>query len=254
MADSTNNSDSFWNTFKRVYEPSSKGNKLWENARFVLADVPLDARETKKILPLGMRLTQKPTATLFIVNYTKTSFTVPYMEAAVLIHVRTPLGQGLHCPWMLVDDDTALIYGRELLGYPKKRGAFTFEENDGLINAGVARRATEVLRFETRVGQAQASPAPVFDFKTFNVGGMGQWFIVQPVWMFRPKEIIHESYEAESTVTIGKSEYDPIYKLVAGAPFNSRMVVMDIPGGKYNLPVGLAGFRWFVYTYYLRYR
>ena len=74
-----------------------------------LADVPLHRAATKRILPLGMKLTDQPTGTLFIVDYTKTSFTIPYKEAALLIKVKTPFGQGVHCPWMVVDDDTALI-------------------------------------------------------------------------------------------------------------------------------------------------
>ena len=31
-----------------------------------------------------------------------------------------------HCPWMLVDSDRSMIAGREVLGFPKKLGAFSF--------------------------------------------------------------------------------------------------------------------------------
>src|SRR6056297_2428422 len=118
----TNNNrlPSFTQSLAKITKPMAKGTKLWVNARFVLADVPVDRKTTNKILPLGMRVGPETKATLFIVDYTKTPFTVPYHEAALLIHVKTPLGKGLHCPWMVVDDDTALIYGREILGYPKK--------------------------------------------------------------------------------------------------------------------------------------
>ena len=246
---------SFRQSLSRVIKPIARGTRLWENARFVLADVPLNRKETKKILPWCMGLGAKPTATLFIVNYTKTSFTVPYHEAALLIHVKTPLGKGLHCPWMVVDDDTAMIYGRELLGYPKKRADITFEENKGNITASVTRRAVEVLRIESTSKAQQASPAPVFDKKTFNVGGPLQGFpLLHPIWLFRPKEEIHESYETDAKVVINDSDYDPIARLIDGEPFNTRMVALDILKAKYYLFAGLAGGIWFVHSYYLRYR
>lgn len=245
----------FRQSLARVTRPMARGSNLWDNARFVLADVPLDRKETRKILPLGMWTGADAKATLFIVDYTRTSFTVPYHEAALLIHVKTPLGKGLHCPWMVVDDDTALIYGREILGYPKKKADFTFAENQGHIEAVVRRRGVEVVRFDSVNKAPQASPAPVFDYKTFNVGGPLQFFwLLQPVWMFRPREVIHESYATEAKVVINDSEYDPLARLISGEAFNSRMVVLDIPGAKYYLFAGLAGFVWYIHSYYLRYR
>jgi acetoacetate decarboxylase len=239
---------------KRILAPVRGEVKMWENARFLLAEMPLDPGEVKKILPWGMRPTEPAAATLFIVDYTQTSFTGPYKEAAVLVRVRTPLGSGLHCPWMIVDDDTGLIYGRELLGYPKKLGRFTFTEKDDGITASVSRRGVEVLKIEARRKGREDFPRPVFDMKTFNAGGLGQLFAIQPIWLFRPREAIRESWSAEARVTIRESEYDPIARLVSGAPLESRFVVMDILGSRYNLPVGITGIRWFVNTYNLRFR
>ena len=228
--------------------------KLWENARFVLVDVPLDRREARKILPLGLRPTEPPVGTLFVVDYTKTAFTVPYHEAALLVRVRAPLGRGVHCCWMVVNDDTALIYGRELLGYPKKWADIEYEESGDRVKASVTRRGTEVLRIEASRGPAETNPAPVFNRKTYNVGGMGQFMAINPIWMFKPTEAIHESYTATASVTLRDSVYDPIARLVSGEPLAARMVVMDIPGASYMLPVGLAGIFWHANTFNMRYR
>ncbi len=254
MQDENKGASSFMENLKGILEPVRGDVKMWENARFLLAEVPLHAREARKILPLGMWPQEPARATLFIVDYTKTSFTAPYHEAAVLVHVRTPLGKGLHCPWMIVDDDTGLIYGRELLGYPKKFGQFTFEEKTDGATAGVSRRGIEVMKIEARRREREDPPRPVFDFKTFNAGGPGQFFAVQPIWLFRPREVIRESWSVEAKVTLGESEYDPIARLVSGPPLSARFVVMDILGSRYNLPVGVAGIRWFVNTYNLRFR
>jgi len=242
--------------FRNLSDSMKNGGLLWENARFVLAEVPLDRGEAAKILPAGMRLTEPPSGTLFIANYTKTAFTVPYREAGLLIRVRTLFGTGVHCCWMTVDDDTALIYGRELLGYPKKMAAFEFEENDGWVRAHVTRRGIRVLSMEAKQGPAQVPPSPVFGVRTFNAGALGQGFVMNLVWMFRPREIIHESYEAAVSVEIRPSDWDPIDKLVCGEPTRGRTVVLDIPGSRFPLllPAGFTGPTWWVNTFSLRFR
>ena len=73
----------------------------------------------------------------------------------MLVHVRTPVGKGLHCCWMIVDDDTVLILGREMLGYSKKIGIFEFEENGDEIRSAVSRRGNRVLEIRARRGETQ---------------------------------------------------------------------------------------------------
>jgi len=238
----------------RVMKGAKIEGRLWEDAHFLLADVPLHGDKVKKILPLGLKPSDPPLATLFICHYNKTGFTVPYKESAALIHVRTPLGEGYHCCWMPVDDDTALIYGRELLGYPKKMADIVFEEDGDQISASVTRRGVKVLSMEGKRGAAQSSPPPIFNVKTFNVGGMGQFMAINLVWLFRPIEEIHESYEAEVTVSVAESEYDPIAHMVAGDAINGRIAVIDILGAPYMFPVGCAGIFWANRTFFMRYR
>ena len=253
MSNQTTKEATFW---KNIREKARKRENTWDNARFVLVDVPLDYHEVKRILPWGMKPSNPPMATLFIVDYTKVSFPiVPYHEAAMLIHVSTPLGAGLHCCWMIVDDDTALILGREMLGYPKKMGDFEFDEKDGDIQASVSRRGFKVMGIKAKRGLPQDPKPPVFDIKTFNVGAMGQFFALNPIWVFRAREVIHESYQADIKLTLNDSGFDPISRLVAGEPQSGRIVVMDIPGdGAYMAPVGVAGPGWFGRTFNMRFR
>ncbi len=242
--------------FENMREKRIDGRNTWDNARFVLADIPLNGNDVKKILPLGMWTGPEPRATLFICDYPEVSYPiVPYHEAAMLVHVRTPLGKGLHCCWMIVDDDTALILGREMLGYPKKMGIFEFEENGDEIRSAVSRRGTRVLEIRARRGETQDPAPPVFNHKTFNTGAMGQFLAINPIWMFRPREVIHESYHADIQVTLNDSEFDPMARLAAGEASNGRIVVMDIPGDSpYMLPVGISGPVLFNRTFNMRFR
>lgn len=227
---------------------------LWDGARFILADVPVDKEEAQKILPRGLRLDGPPTATLFISNYTKTSFTEPYKEAAVLLHVRSAIGKGVHCPWMIVDDDTALIHGRELLGFPKKMGEFTFDEKGDAIKASITRRGVTVLELEGKRGEEQRDPEPVLGRNIFNSGGPGQMYLFNPLWVFRPTEVIHESYSSKVKVTVRDSDLDPISKLFSNGTVDGRIAVLDIPGGKYYFPLGLGGLMHTGRTFLMRFK
>lgn len=239
---------------KSIAMINGKKQNLWDNARFILADVPLHPDRVKAALPWFLKPVSPPRATLFVVNYTKTSFTVPYHEAAMLIHVRHFLGPGLHCHTMIVDDDTALIYGRELLGYPKKFAQFEFSENGDRVSGSYTRRGVKVLSMEGVKGARQAAPKPVFDVKTFNVGGPGSWFMLNPIWLLRPREVIHESYDLEVKVKLEPSEWDPIAELVVGEPTNGRFVVLDIVNSRYNIIAGFSGPSFTMTNFNVRFR
>ena len=247
---------SFWKQFKVMLAIAGLKIKLWEDTTFVLIDVPLNPDEAKKILPLLMSLDKPYRATLFIARYARTAFTGTYNEAALLVHVRTPLGKGVYCPWMIVDDDTALIYGRELLGYPKKMADIPFADDGKKINASLTRRGIEVISIEAERLKKDVNPAPVLEAKTFNFGGMGQAFTFNPVWMFKPRERIHESYSAKAVLNIKHSDYDPIKDLIADYrnPLDARVAKTDIFGARMMWPVGFTGMRVFGNTFNLRFR
>ena len=250
---SLRNSENFW---VKIWENKKKRRNTWDNAQVVLADVPLDKQAVKKILPLGMWPSDPPMATLFLIDYPTVAYPLfPYKEAIMMVHVRTLLGKGRHCCWIIVDDDPAMILGREMLGFPKKTGIFVFDNKKEAITASVTRRGVTVMSMTAVSGARETSPQPVFGRKTFHYGGLGQLMSFSPVWMFRPKEVIHESYKANIKLTLSDSENDPIARLVAGEPRNGRIVVMDIPGdGAYMLPVGIAGPFVFGRTFNMRFR
>lgn len=237
------------------FDKYDKQQELWIDSRMITADVALAGDQVKKILPLGMWLTEKPTGSFFIVDYRQPNFTAPYREAALLVHVKTLFGRGLHCVWMTVDDDTAMIYGRELLGYPKKMANMKFEQEKSTISASVTRRGTTVLAMHGRKKDIQSNPLPVFDKKMFNVGGLGNLLLLQTIWMSRSCERITESCDAEVELSLLPSKSDPLLDLVeSSSTSHGRIVMFDIIRGKYLFPVGLAGPLWFARTRMLRMR
>ena len=225
-----------------------------EEARFVVADLPLHRDRAQEILPFGLRLADPPTGTLFVVDYRRPAFCEPYLEAAFLVHVRTVLGRGLHCCWIVVDNDTPMIYGRETLAYPKKMAELRFEETGDTVVASVRRRGVEVLSLQARRTGPLDDPDPIFGATTYNVGGIGEVLGLQPIWRFRLKERVRESYRLDLALTLRDSAFDPVARLVAGEPRQARMVIEDIAGAQTMLPVGFTGPKWLARTFYMRYR
>lgn len=221
-------------------------------ARFVLCEVPLHADAVRALLPLGLRPAVPCLGTLFVVDYREPTFALPYREAALLIHVRSLFGAGLHCCWMVVDHDTPMIYGRETLGYPKKMAALTFEEDGDAVRATVTRRGRDLLSVEARKTTPLDAPPPIFGTTAYNVGGIGTLPGLSPIWRFRLTETIREAWQMEMHLQVEDSPYDPIHALLAGSPMNARMVVTDVAGTQTLLPVGMAGPRWLARTYALR--
>jgi len=176
-----------------------------------------------------------------------------------LIHVDTLAGKGVHCCWMVVDDDTAQIYGRELLGYPKKIASITYrEEARERVTATVSRRDVEIVSLDIKIKESELPPAPVLGVKTFNTGGLGQLFAVNPIWQFTPHEFVHESYSADARLTLRPSNFDPIEDFIAAYtdPLSARFAIVDIMGARGGrlFPIGVAGPKWFARTYNMRYR
>jgi len=228
----------------------------FQDASMVLMDVPLDRREVRKILPLGLWPTNPPMATLFVADYPIFPFGEPYREALMMVHVRTLLGRGIHCNWILVDNDAGLVGGRDFLGYPKKLGELTFAETDGTISASVTRRGIRLMSVEARRNEPEDNPGPVFRHKNFNLGGPGQMLTMNPILLFYPREVIHESFRAQTKLILNDSVFDPIARLVSGDPVSARIVRMDILlPPKYIFPVGYTGgWRWFLNTFNMRFR
>ncbi len=252
----TNNNHTFTSLRSLEKATTTENGASMKDASFIMADVPLDLREVKKILPFGLKLANPAMATLFYVNYPIFPMGQPYHETIMMVHVKTPFGRGYHCCWILVDQDVALIGGQLMLGYPKKLGKFTWKEDDKGISASVSRRGVKLMSVKALRETREVNPGPIFGVKHFNLGGPGQMVAFNPVWLFKVKENIHESYTATAELVLGDySPFDPIAKLIDGDPVNARIARMDIIGINYLLPVGFTGgYRWCLNTFNMRIR
>jgi hypothetical protein len=126
----------------------------WTDAVVFSSTVRVDRSNAQKWLPSGLLKVRSDTARLFVAWYPDSFCCGPYHEIGVVLDVtHVPSGAGVsHCPWMLVDSDRSLIAGREILGFPKKLGKFSFRVNGKEVSelvssdvAGTAKALDDVL-------------------------------------------------------------------------------------------------------------
>lgn len=230
----------------------------WPDAHLVVVDIPVAKSTVDQWLPSPLKTPAVPTATIFVADYPTTSFGVAYRECGVLLHATLRGRPVVHCAWMVVDDDTALILGRELLGFPKKLAEIELHAGDGLVQARVARHGVELLAIHGRLGGPIAS-AKAFDLPIANVRGIPS---VGPavLWRMEVPERFHEGAEASLEINIASSDRDPLASLSTGGMLAGRWLRVDlgvpprsaplIPSG--IVPVGLVSPLWLARMYPMR--
>ncbi len=144
------------------------GGWSFTDARFLQAQVELNEAAARRLLPFGLRPSSPAVATLFVAHYPHTSWGSVYREAGLWLHLS---GGAVHSPWMLVDDDIALINGREMLGYPKKLGEVRFELAGEQVEADVHRRGAHLFRMRGELERHDERPPPMLGRPVRNVTG-----------------------------------------------------------------------------------
>ncbi|MFI6040183.1 acetoacetate decarboxylase family protein [Nocardia sp. NPDC051321] len=205
---------------------------LYRDAHYFSATVEIDPARMRQWLPAGMQLSEPARADLFTAWFPDNNFESPgYHEAGLFVHVKTVQGTGIHCPWMILDDDVALIIGRELLGYPKKLGEVDWTLTDIEIHAQATRRGHKLLSMGGWLGEVIPDPPPILARPHRNVVGLAGLF---PAWLvaFTPRESVIEVRRIEDfTLKLDGSERDPIDQMGIGRVIEARLHRVDLLGG-----------------------
>ena len=209
---------------------------LYRDAHYLVAELEVDADRAKRWVPWPLRLAKPARAQLFLSYFPHTTFGSVYREAGLFFEV-THLGmRAVYSPWMLVDDDVALIMGRELLGYPKKLGEFTCQLDGDRIAASAQRRGHTLVTMTGTLGAVLDDPPPVLGRPHRNIRASAGLAIPKLV-AFQPKERVIEVRAANLTVTIGGSERDPLHEMGLGRVLATRLHRVDLGGMLPPLPI-----------------
>jgi acetoacetate decarboxylase len=211
---------------------------IYRDAHYLVADIEVDAVVARRWVPKPLRLARPARASIFTAWFPTNTFGSRYHEAGLFLHVEHRGRTALYSPWMLVDDDVALILGRELLGYPKKLGEIDFAIDGDRIRGVARRRGTELLQMEGTLHERLADPPPMLGRPHRNVrASLG--LALPKVLAFTPREEAIEVRRAELTVTVGSSVRDPLAELGFGRVHAAYLHRVNLSGGL-PLPVGLV--------------
>jgi acetoacetate decarboxylase len=228
-----------------------KGGWLYEDAHYLVADMDVDPDAARRWVPFPLRLAKPATASLFTAWFPSNTFGSRYREAGLFLHVEHLGRRAVFSPWMLVDDDVALIVGRELLGYPKKMGTIDFEVDGDRVRGVAERRGVEVVRMEGTLGERVVDPPPILGRPHRNVrASMG--IALPKVIAFTPREHPIEVRRATLRVSVGNSERDPLSELGFGAIRAAYLHRVNLGGALPPVPVSGVNPVWYLRQWLLR--
>jgi acetoacetate decarboxylase len=131
-------------------------------AEMVLVLARTDPAVAAAVLPKPLQAPKDPVVSAFVAHYPETNFGVNYYEGALFVGAEYRGERGLYCLAMPVDDDTAMIGGREQYGYPKKMADHISLDRDGArVIGSVVRHGVEILHIEGDA-HAEVTPEPMW--------------------------------------------------------------------------------------------
>ncbi len=201
------------------------------NAEMLIATYATDAYAVREALPGPLLPAKAPLATVFVARYPETNFGCVYNEGALLLHCRYKEENGLYCLSMQVDDDMALIGGRERFGYPKKMAeSIALERTGNRVVGSVRRKGAEILRMECELeGELSQDISDetlvrtrdwngvecyrqiIFLFKFFQNPG-GRWFDYLPRLVREPVLFRNTGplLQGRGEIKVASSAFDPL--------------------------------------------
>ncbi len=206
------------------------GGMAYRDAQYLTAVVEVDEKAMTRWLPSGMRLAQPGRADLFCAYFPNNTYTGAYHEAGLFVHVKAGRGYGIFCPWMILDDDRAMIMGREALGYPKKMGEVAWDNNGERIMAKATRRGITLIEMEAKLGEVLHDAPPILGLPHRNVtGGIG--LNLPREVRFTPKEHPIEVRRVDMKLRFTGNVNDPLHEMGLGRVVESRLHRVNLATG-----------------------
>lgn len=127
----------------------------FRSAEMLSALFRTDPDVVQAVLPKPLVPADEPLAQAFVARYPETNFGLSYSEGALFLRAVYKDEPGWYCLAMPVDNDMAMVGGREHFGYPKKIAEeITLERAGNQVMGRVIRRGVEVLHIEAELSEA----------------------------------------------------------------------------------------------------
>jgi len=203
----------------------------WLKAEMLSFTAEVDRTTAKVWLPPPLVPTDPPRAVVFVARYPMTKLGFGYNEAGVLLQGSYHDQTYMHCTWMVVDDDTALILGRERLGFPKKMAVIDANVLAAAPFGTIERKGLpviEVMGSNVRaIDPVVASAASEFNSMPF-VNVVGEPRSGGRLLQFAGEQKVYRAQAVDLEVTFGNSDLDPLYRLGMASRQTGTVTVVDM--------------------------
>lgn len=123
------------------------------NAEMLFVIFKTDPDVVREILPRPLVPSPQAHGIAFVASYPETNFGCVYHEGALFLNCEFRGEHGFYCLSMPVDDDMAMVGGREFYGYPKKMAQrISLDRSGDSVVGSVIRKGAEIIRIECDLG------------------------------------------------------------------------------------------------------
>lgn len=223
--------------YKKRAKHYEKGYELAETK--IVTAIFITTREAiERVLPPPLEPSDTLAASAYVAEFHKPSFCPPYNEAGVFVPCQYNGEAGSYCLAMPVDNDIAMIGGREIYGYPKKIAeSISVTKKGNQVHGVCIRRGIPIVEIKvtlTEILEERGPQGPHFLVKSMlDEKGVGA--NPKPVLMRQQNNVILPKMEiGDGTVSFGKSKYDPLHEI----PVEEVMMVSYSENATIVMPPG----------------
>ncbi len=192
---------------------------MWPNAQILASVYTTKPENIQKILPPPLLAGKEGMVIVFVARYPESNFGVSYNESAMFVQAIFSREKGdingVYCPCMYVDDDVAMIGGREIYGLPKKIAKIELVREGNTVRGTVERGEIKIVDMKaTLTGRAEGAMeyGPTFSLRAFpspDMEGLSLVEIISIDITTEPREI----HTGTGTLRFERSEADPLYEI-----------------------------------------
>lgn len=203
----------------------------WPKAEMVSFTAEIDSTTAKVWLPPPLVPTDPARAMVFVARYPMCKLGFGYNEAGVFLHGTHEGRTYMHCTWMVVDDDTALILGRERLGFPKKMAVIDANVLGAAPLGRVERKGLpviDVVGSNVRATDLAAASAASEMNRIPIMNVVGDPRSGGKLLQINGEQKLHRAEAVDLEVTLGNSDLDPLYRLGMASSQTGTIAVVDM--------------------------
>lgn len=170
----------------------------------------------RRILPPGLEPTDQPVMQIGVSRWHRSSCIRGFDVTGLLVQARHGAVVGEYAAWMPVSTEAALVYGRDLVGEPKKLGEMSLTREGNQMRATCQRHGTPLVTIDaTLTGPATL---PSLGFNIFNYkyllkprceGLFGPAHLIRLIWEMKPSQV----EVGTATLTLGSTPHDPLQEI-----------------------------------------